>query len=118
MNNDSILRARKDSVLSSIDIVELIGQTVALKRQGKDFIGLCPFHQERTPSFHVSPSKRFFHCFGCNANGNAIDFVMKRDRIDFASALRRLGGGGWRMSPPARARTRAGAGRGTRRAPR
>jgi DNA primase len=79
------------AVLQATDIVELIGQSVALKRRGKDFIGLCPFHQEKTPSFHVSPSKQFFHCYGCKAGGNAIDFVMKRDRVEFLEALKVLG---------------------------
>lgn len=100
MLSSSELRERKESVLAGTDIVELIGQTVQLKRSGKDFSGLCPFHQERTPSFHVSPSKRFFHCFGCQAHGNAIDFVMKRDRVEFAEALRRLNGG-YRVAPSA-----------------
>ncbi|MCC6422817.1 MAG: DNA primase [Phycisphaerales bacterium] len=81
----------KASVLQATDIVELIGQTVALKRRGKDYVGLCPFHQEKTPSFHVSPSKQFFHCYGCKAGGNAIDFVMRRDRIEFMDAMRLLG---------------------------
>lgn len=81
----------KASVLQATDIVELIGQTVALKRRGKDYVGLCPFHQEKTPSFHVSPSRQFFHCYGCKAGGNAIDFVMRRDRIEFLDALRLLG---------------------------
>jgi len=77
-------------VLQATDIVELISQSVALKRAGKDFVGLCPFHQEKSPSFHVSPSKQFFHCFGCKATGNAIDFVIKRDRVEFIDALRLL----------------------------
>lgn len=81
----------KASILQATDIVELIGQTVALKRRGKDFVGLCPFHQEKTPSFHVSQSKQFFHCYGCKAGGNAIDFVMRRDRIEFMDAMRQLG---------------------------
>src|SRR5438128_9332866 len=80
----------KTLVLQATDIVELIGQSVALKRRGKDFVGLCPFHSEKTPSFHVSPSKQFFHCYGCKAGGNAIDFVMKRDRVEFLDALRLL----------------------------
>lgn len=80
----------KAQVLAATDIVELIGQSVALKRRGKDFVGLCPFHQEKTPSFHVSPSKQFFHCYGCKAGGNAIDFVIKRDRVEFIDALRVL----------------------------
>src|SRR5437762_11176249 len=77
-------------VLQATDIVELIGQSVALKRRGKDFDGLCPFHQEKTPSFHVSPSKQFFHCYGCKAGGTAIDFVMRYDRVEFLDALRTL----------------------------
>src|SRR6267154_5586647 len=80
----------KTLVLQATDIVELIGQSVALKRRGKDFVGLCPFHQEKSPSFHVSASKQFFHCFGCKAAGNAIDFVIKRDRVEFIDALRVL----------------------------
>ncbi len=82
----------KSLVLAAVDIVQLIGQSVALKRQGRDFIGLCPFHQEKTPSFHVSPSKQFYYCFGCKKHGNAIDFVMERDRIDFKEALSQLAG--------------------------
>jgi len=80
----------KARVLQSTDIVELIGRTVRLKRSGKDFVGLCPFHQEKTPSFHVSPSRQFFHCYGCKKSGNVIDFVMQRDRVEFIDALRLL----------------------------
>lgn len=80
----------KALVLQATDIVELIGQTVALKHQGRVFKGLCPFHHEKTPSFQVSPDKQFFYCFGCKEHGNAIDFVMKRDRIDFVEALKLL----------------------------
>lgn len=85
------LTDHKSQVLQATDIVELIGQTVSLKRRGKDFVGLCPFHQEKTPSFHVSPSRQFFYCYGCKAGGNAIDFVIKRDRVQFIDALRSLG---------------------------
>src|SRR3954470_24983571 len=77
----------KSIVLQASDIVALIGQTVSLKKRGKDYLGLCPFHQEKTPSFHVSPTKQFFYCYGCKAGGNAIDFVMKRDRVEFKEAL-------------------------------
>src|SRR5918995_1716620 len=80
----------KALVLQAVDIVQLVGQSVALKRRGKDFVGLCPFHQEKTPSFHVSPTRQFFHCYGCKAGGNAIDFVIKRDRVEFLDALRVL----------------------------
>src|SRR5215211_4238167 len=81
----------KALVLQAVDIVQLIGQSVALKRRGKDYVGLCPFHSEKTPSFHVSPTKQFFRCYGCKAGGNAIDFVMQRDRVSFIESLRALG---------------------------
>src|SRR3954454_2319796 len=55
----------KARVLAATDIVELIGQSVALKRRGKDYVGLCPFHQEKTPSFKVDPGRQYFYCFGC-----------------------------------------------------
>jgi DNA primase len=74
-----------------VDIVQLVGQSVALKRRGKDYVGLCPFHSEKTPSFHVSPGKQYFRCYGCKVSGNAIDFVMQRDRVAFMEALRALG---------------------------
>lgn len=80
----------KSQVLAATDIVELIRQTVNLKRSGSGFVGLCPFHNEKTGSFSVSPSRQAFYCFGCKAGGNAIDFVMKRDRIEFIEALKLL----------------------------
>jgi DNA primase len=80
----------KTLVLQAVDIVQLVGQTVALKKRGRSFIGLCPFHTEKTPSFHVHPDRGYFHCFGCKASGNAIDFVMKRDRLEFVEAMRQL----------------------------
>ncbi len=80
----------KGQVLQATDIVELVSQTVTLKRSGRGFTGLCPFHQEKTPSFSVNPTRQFFYCFGCKAGGNAIDFVMKRDRIEFVEAMHQL----------------------------
>jgi len=77
----------RSMVLQATDIVQLIGQTVALKRRGKDFVGLCPFHQEKTPSFHVDGGKQVFYCYGCKAGGTCFDFVMKRDRVEFKDAL-------------------------------
>ncbi|MGA3067010.1 MAG: DNA primase [Tepidisphaeraceae bacterium] len=77
-------------VLQATDIVELIGRTVALKRRGKDFVGLCPFHQEKTPSFKVSAAGQYFYCFGCKKGGDAIEFVKSRDRVEFSEALRIL----------------------------
>jgi DNA primase len=84
---DGDLKAR---VLDATNIVELVGRTVALQRRGKSFVGLCPFHQEKTPSFNVNPAKQTFYCFGCKKCGNAIDFVIERDRLEFKDALRQL----------------------------
>jgi len=81
----------KAQILGVIDIVELVSRSVALKRRGRNYVGLCPFHQEKTPSFTVNPSRQSFYCFGCKAGGNAIDFVMKRDRVEFVDALNLLG---------------------------
>ncbi|MFL6230503.1 MAG: DNA primase [Pyrinomonadaceae bacterium] len=81
----------KSQVLAATDIVELVGRTVKLTRAGKDFKGLCPFHQEKSASFTVSPSKQMFYCYGCKAGGDAITFVMKRDRVEFMEALKGLG---------------------------
>ncbi|HTL30430.1 MAG TPA: DNA primase [Tepidisphaeraceae bacterium] len=61
-----------------------------MKKRGKDYVGLCPFHSEKTPSFKVDPVKQYFYCFGCKENGSAIDFVMKRDRVEFKEALQIL----------------------------
>jgi len=80
----------KALVLAAVDIVDLIGQTVALKRRGAKYIGLCPFHKEKSPSFNVDPGKQYFHCFGCKKGGNAIDFVIERDRVEFKDALHSL----------------------------
>jgi DNA primase len=80
----------KALVLQAIDIVDLVTQTVALKRIGRRYTGLCPFHQEKTPSFSVNPEKQYFYCFGCKESGNAIDFVIKRDRVEFKEALELL----------------------------
>lgn len=78
-------------VRDSADIVEVIGEYVPnLKKAGKDFKGLCPFHQERTPSFMVSPSKGIFHCFGCNQGGDVIKFVMEMDRCTYPEAIQKL----------------------------
>ena len=80
----------KTLVLQAVDLVGLIGQTVALKKRGNSHTGLCPFHSEKSPSFHVHPDKGFWHCFGCKKGGNAIDFVIERDRLEFKDALRQL----------------------------
>jgi len=77
-------------VRDATDIVELVSQFVTLKKKGKSYLGLCPFHTEKTPSFNVDPERRFFHCFGCGEGGNAFTFLMKMERISFPDALRRL----------------------------
>jgi DNA primase len=81
----------KVQVLQATDLVELIGKTVSLTKRGKNYVGLCPFHSEKSPSFNVDSAKQFFHCFGCKASGDAISFVMKRDRIEFKDAMYQLG---------------------------
>lgn len=72
------------------DIVALIGETVRLTRRGRSFVGLCPFHKEKSPSFHVHAERGFFHCFGCQESGSAIDFVMKTNGLEFLEAVRVL----------------------------
>jgi DNA primase len=72
------------------DIVQLIGEYIVLKRAGASFKGLCPFHSEKTPSFHVNPQRQFFHCFGCQASGDVFKFVMQLEGKTFPEALRQL----------------------------
>ncbi len=72
------------------DIVEIIGQYVKLRKRGLNFLGLCPFHNEKTPSFVVSPDKKIFHCFGCGAGGNVFSFLMKVDGLSFIDTVRLL----------------------------
>ncbi len=79
-----------DDLLDRIDIVDVIGARIDLRRTGKNHSARCPFHDEKTPSFSVSPDKQFFYCFGCGAGGNAIGFVMDYDRIDFPRAVEAL----------------------------
>jgi len=72
------------------DLVELIGGYLALKRSGRNFVGLCPFHREKTPSFNVNPERGIYHCFGCGVTGDAIKFLMEHDHVSFPEALRAL----------------------------
>ena len=76
-----------DDVLTRTDLVELIDSYVPLKRTGKNYAACCPFHQEKTPSFTVSPDKQFYYCFGCGASGNAVGFLMDYTRLNFVEAL-------------------------------
>jgi len=77
-------------ILSATDIVDLIGSYFPLKRAGKDYRALCPFHNEKTPSFYVIPNKQSYHCFGCSAGGTALRFVMDYENVDFRMALKKL----------------------------
>jgi DNA primase len=79
-----------EQVRTSNDIVEVISSYVRLKRRGKNYIGLCPFHQEKTPSFTVSAEKQMYHCFGCHKGGNVFTFVMEHDKVAFTEAVRSL----------------------------
>jgi len=77
-------------LLSRTDVVEVVGSYVQLKKGGANFMGLCPFHGEKSPSFSVSPTKQFYHCFGCGANGNAISFLMEHAGMGFVEAVKEL----------------------------
>ncbi len=79
-----------DQILDRTDIVDLIGQRVKLKKTGRTYSGCCPFHQEKTPSFHVYRDKQYYHCFGCQANGNAIRFLMDIDNRNFIEVMKEL----------------------------
>ena len=79
-----------EQIAAANDIVEVIGSYFPLKRAGSNFKALCPFHQEKTPSFTVSPSRQTFHCFGCGAGGSVFRFVMDYEHVDFPSAVRKL----------------------------
>ena len=77
-------------VKSSADIVRIIGETVSLKKSGSNYVGLCPFHQEKTPSFSVHATRQFYYCFGCAAKGDVFRFVMETERVEFPEAVRRV----------------------------
>ena len=79
-----------DELIARTDIVELIGGRVQLKKAGREWKACCPFHNEKTPSFWVSPDKQFYHCFGCGAHGTAIGFLMEHDKLPFPDAVEEL----------------------------
>ena len=79
-----------EEVRQANDIVDVISQYVHLKRSGRNFFGLCPFHNEKSPSFSVSPDKQIFHCFGCGVGGNVFTFLMKIEGINFVEAVQML----------------------------
>ena len=79
-----------DEILDRTDIVEIISSYIPLKRAGRNFKARCPFHNEKTPSFVVSPDKQIYHCFGCGMGGNAFNFLMKYERLEFTEAAELL----------------------------
>tara|TARA_Y100001956_G_scaffold22728_1_gene22370 strand:- start:86 stop:1843 length:1758 start_codon:yes stop_codon:yes gene_type:complete len=85
-----IPRSFIDDLLARLDIVDIIDARVKLKKKGKNYGACCPFHNEKTPSFSVSQEKQFYHCFGCGVHGNAIDFLMEYERLEFVEAIEEL----------------------------
>ncbi|NIY93092.1 DNA primase [Vibrio diazotrophicus] len=85
-----IPRSFIDDLLARLDIVDVIDARVKLKKKGKNYGACCPFHNEKTPSFSVSQEKQFYHCFGCGVHGNAIDFMMEYERLEFPEAIEEL----------------------------
>jgi len=79
-----------EEVRGRSDIVDVVSEYVALKPSGKGFFGLCPFHAEKTPSFHVNPEKQLYHCFGCGVGGNVFTFIMAMEKLDFVEAAKYL----------------------------
>ena len=76
-----------DDLLDRTDIVDLIGERLELRRAGSNHKARCPFHDEKTPSFSVNGDRQFYYCFGCNAGGNALGFLMAYDHLDFVAAV-------------------------------
>src|ERR1700755_388700 len=77
-------------ILSRIDIIEIVGGFIKLKKRGTNYLGLCPFHNEKSPSFTVSPAKEIYKCFGCGRSGNSISFLMEAEKYSYVEALRWL----------------------------
>jgi len=80
-----------DRIRENADVLDVVSQFVNLKKRGKNFFGICPFHHEKSASFSVAPDKGIYHCFGCGAGGNAINFIMEYEKISFVEALKKLG---------------------------
>jgi len=76
-----------EKIKEAADILDIVGEVVNLRRAGRYYSGLCPFHAEKTPSFFVDPHRQFFHCFGCGAGGDVIKFVMQHRGLSFSEAL-------------------------------
>src|SRR3954463_10244134 len=92
----------KQDLLNRVDIVDVVSRYVQLKKGGANYSGLCPFHNEKTPSFSVSPAKQFYHCFGCGAHGNAIGFLMAYSALGYVDAVKELAGQAGMQVPESR----------------
>ena len=79
-----------DDLVNRADIVEIINAHVSLKKAGREYTACCPFHDEKSPSFTVSPQKQFYHCFGCGAHGTVLGFMMNYERLEFVDAIEEL----------------------------
>ena len=80
-----------DRIRDAADIVDVVSRHVDLTKRGRNFFGLCPFHNEKTPSFSVAPDKGIYHCFGCGNGGSALNFIMEIEKISFVEAVTQLG---------------------------
>ena len=90
MSDYDLSRRVLDQVREAADIVAVVGEHLTLRKTGRNHVGLCPFHGEKTPSFNVSREKGTYYCFGCKRGGDVIDFVMELERVSFAEAVERL----------------------------
>src|SRR2546426_12816157 len=79
-----------EQIRAASDIVEVVGAALPLKRAGANFVALCPFHREKTPSFNVNPHRQIFHCFGCHKGGDVFRFIQDYENLSFVEAVRRL----------------------------
>src|SRR3989442_6148616 len=95
----------KQDLLNRVDIVDVVSRYVQLKKGGANYLGLCPFHGESTPSFTVSPAKQFYHCFGCGAHGNAIGFQMEYAGLGYIDAIKELAAAVGMQVPESRPRS-------------
>ena len=80
-----------EEIKNNTNIVEIIGEVISLQKSGRNFLGLCPFHGEKTPSFNVVEDKQFYHCFGCGRSGDVFKFIEEYQQVTFADAVRMLG---------------------------
>ena len=96
----------KQDLLNRVDIVDVVSRYVQLRKGGANYLGLCPFHGEKTPSFTVSPAKQFYHCFGCGEHGNAIGFLMAYGGMGYVDAVKELASSAGMQVPEERPRTK------------